>query len=116
MSASRRDRGPFPWTVHPIWRGIGCLLLILLPIIAFGLAELLLAWVASQNPSLGRTLTANTNLLSNPLFVKAVLALVISMALYLVFSTLGSLVYSLMGGPRNKEIAERTRSNVYRRR
>jgi hypothetical protein len=116
MSANRRDRGPFPWTVHPIWRGIGCLLMILLPIIAYGLAELLLAWVATQNPSLGRTLVANTNFLNNPIFVKIAIALVINMALYLIFSTFGSLLYSLMGGPRNKEIAERTRSPFYRRR
>jgi hypothetical protein len=26
---------PRPWQIHPIWRGIGCLLVILLPIIAY---------------------------------------------------------------------------------
>ena len=26
---------PRPWQIHPIWRGIGCLMLILLPIISF---------------------------------------------------------------------------------
>jgi len=31
-----------PWEVHPIWRGFGCLLLIVAPFIAFGFAHVLL--------------------------------------------------------------------------
>jgi hypothetical protein len=29
-----------PWDVHPIWRGIGCILIVLMPIIAWACAEL----------------------------------------------------------------------------
>lgn len=32
---------PRPWKIHPIWRGIGCLLIFLLPIISFAGAMLL---------------------------------------------------------------------------
>ena len=30
-----------PWRVHPIWRGIGCILVILIPIISFAGAKIL---------------------------------------------------------------------------
>jgi hypothetical protein len=30
-----------PWSVHPVWRGIGCILLVILPIISYSAAYLL---------------------------------------------------------------------------
>lgn len=108
MSGRRRASGPFPWRVHPIWRGIGCLLLILIPIISYGLAELLLAWLDANNPNFTRMLAANPNFLGNPLFIKGAITLVLSVAIYLVFSTVSSLFYSLLGGHRDEEIAEHT--------
>ncbi len=30
-----------PWQVHPIWRGIGCLLMVIIPIMAYAGADLL---------------------------------------------------------------------------
>ena len=35
-----KQREERPWDVHPIWRGIGCILIILMPIIAWACAEL----------------------------------------------------------------------------
>lgn len=35
MYEGRRDIPERPWKIHPIWRGIGCILLILIPIISF---------------------------------------------------------------------------------
>jgi hypothetical protein len=35
-----KNQGERPWEVHPIWRGIGCLLIIMMPIIAWACAEL----------------------------------------------------------------------------
>lgn len=108
MSGRRRGSGPFPWRVHPIWRGIGFLLLILIPIISYGLAELLLDWFTLRNPNFTRMLAANPSFLSNPLFIKGAMTLVISIAIYLAFSTVSSLFYSLLGGRRDEEIAEHT--------
>lgn len=31
----RRQR---PWQIHPIWRGLGCLLVFIIPILAYGIA------------------------------------------------------------------------------
>lgn len=42
---ARFDRRPLPkerpWTVHPIWRGIGCLLLVILPLMSYAGAALI---------------------------------------------------------------------------
>jgi hypothetical protein len=41
-SSARYDRSGSdqrPWKVHPIWRGIGCILLIVVPILSFFLAR-----------------------------------------------------------------------------
>jgi amino acid permease len=37
-----------PWTIHPIWRGIGCLLMLLIPIMAYAGAILLVQANAEQ--------------------------------------------------------------------
>lgn len=48
----QRQPKPRPWSIHPIWRGIGCLFMILLPIMSFVASYLLLrenfrqGWVA----------------------------------------------------------------------
>ena len=39
--SSRPEMKPRPWEIHPIWRGIGCLLLVIGPIIAFAAAHFL---------------------------------------------------------------------------
>jgi hypothetical protein len=39
---------PRLWEVHPVWSGIGCLLLILLPILSFAAARLLVQENARQ--------------------------------------------------------------------
>lgn len=37
-----------PWDIHPIWRGIGCLLMILIPVMAYAGAVLLVQANLSQ--------------------------------------------------------------------
>jgi hypothetical protein len=110
----RRGRGPFPWRVHPIWRGIGCLLLILVPIIAYGITDVLLAYVYTQNSQVANN-PETLNILRSP-YLKAGSVVVLSMILYLVFSMLGSIAYTLLGGPENENLGERTKPRPYRRR
>lgn len=48
FSSTRYDRKPEDkrrWKVHPIWRGIGCILLIVVPIVSFFLARFYMAYV-----------------------------------------------------------------------
>lgn len=113
-TTSRQGRGPFPWRVHPIWRGIGCMLLIVIPIIAFGLAETLIAYALAENPTIFNSIDVDVRGPDN-LYVKIGVALVLSFILYLVFSILGSLFYSLAGGPKDERIAELTKKKPFRR-
>ena len=41
-SYTRKDVKERPWDVHPIWRGIGCILIILIPIMAYAGAVVLI--------------------------------------------------------------------------
>jgi hypothetical protein len=38
----RKDRQERPWKIHPAWRGIGCILFLLIPIMSWVIATLLL--------------------------------------------------------------------------
>jgi hypothetical protein len=114
MSSSRNRSGPFPWRVHPIWRGIGLFMAILIPVIAYGLVEVVLERAQVGNTELARTLQSPSPWgLDFPL-LKVLLVVMASFVLYLVFSVLGSLFYSLLGGPQNEELAQRTPPNIFR--
>jgi hypothetical protein len=38
-----------PWTIHPIWRGIGCLMILIIPPVAFAGASLLIDYIIQQH-------------------------------------------------------------------
>jgi hypothetical protein len=73
QSYLRSTSKPRPWSIHPIWRGIGCILIILIPILSFAAAKLLVQenlqqkWVQIPDelkgsidvPSLGQILYAD---------------------------------------------------------
>ncbi len=53
---------PRPWAIHPIWRGFGCILLVVGPFTAFGVAHLLVDMDMKQGwfrvpPEMLRTIT-----------------------------------------------------------
>ncbi|MBX3046583.1 MAG: hypothetical protein KJZ53_06190 [Anaerolineales bacterium] len=108
MLLRKPSRDPFPWRVHPIWRGIGCILLIILPVVAYGFSDVIIAWALASNETLAQGARANPALLTSPYF-KGLFTLVLTILLYLIFSILGSIVYSLAGGPLNEEVATMTR-------
>ena len=94
-----------PWKIHPVWRGIGCLMILIIPALAFAGAILVVQANADQKwvpipAELSQSLTL-------PLFgtVESVLAVVIVAVLlaligFGVMTILYSLVYSLIGPPR----------------
>lgn len=102
-----------PWSVHPIWSGIGCLLLILIPVLSYAGAVLLVEanrdakWIAMSDelmrtvaiPATGLTVP---HLLAN-LLAAAVLALIgfgLLMIIYAVlYSMIGPEKYSPLDSP-----------------
>jgi hypothetical protein len=100
---SPRARGPArPWSIHPVWRGIGCIMMILIPVVAYAGAVLLVqenvkqGWLpvpiefarAIDLPYLGTQPYLLANLL---------VALVLSLIGFGIFTMFYSFLYQLMG-------------------
>lgn len=112
MKDRRSDR-TLGWRMHPIWRGIGFLLLVIVPVIAFFLSGMLLDYLAAEERSSFNTLVQSVGS-DNILYLQLGVTFVLSVLIYLVYSVFGSLLYSLLGGQENEEIV--TRIGSHRRR
>jgi hypothetical protein len=44
-----RQKEERPWKIHPVWRGIGCFILLIIPVIAYAAAKEFLAYNAASN-------------------------------------------------------------------
>jgi hypothetical protein len=127
MSRVKQQEKPRPWRVHPIWRGIGCVMLVLLPIVAYAGSDMLvdnveyvqkqfnqmgffrrevylLAWfdvVRDYVPQVIPQMDSLENTLAlSPIpyfWGKMLLAFVITMILFAFLSILYSIVFSVMG-------------------
>ena len=94
-----------PWKIHPIWRGIGCLMMILIPVMAYAGAVVLVQANLEQGwLPMPRELIQTVAL---PLVgeVKQFYAVVIVTALLMIIgfgvvTILYSLIYSAVGPPR----------------
>lgn len=108
MSTRRRTgRSLFPWEVHPIWRGIGCVFMVLIPILSFGVADVILDYLATtelviETPSKVLPLLGEVE----NFWVLLVLGLLLIPAFFYALSMLGAVLYSALGGPHNERLAE----------
>ena len=115
------DKKESKWKIHPIWRGIGCILIIIMPIIAFMIAKTFMrenSWVVLPsglyqivvipvtsigfvNEFLGplNNFFRSSNLSSGDLLFTIVF-LVLGFG---ILSVLYAILYSLIGPPRYKE-------------
>ena len=112
--ASKPERG----VVHPVMRGIGCIMIVLVPILAYGIAVLLVNYGASQgwpippgwygapsiHPLLWRLqgltpilqfLQAQNNLTANLIFTVAITVIIGG-----IMSVVYGYIYTLFGPPR----------------
>jgi len=102
----RRNDRTLGWRMHPIWRGIGFLFLILVPIIAYFLTGMVLDYIASQPSTELAEMLQSVNP-QNLLYLQIVITVLLSVLLYLILTVFGSLVYNLMGGRENEELVSR---------
>ena len=115
-SGKQRNRGPFPWKIHPIWRGIGFLFVVIIPIISLGLADLVLTLLDEPLPeNLTQTVVFPWIGGVENFYARGILTIVLSIALFLLISILASIVYSLFGGHRNEELARFTKKYPFDR-
>jgi hypothetical protein len=93
---------PRPWKIHPIWRGIGCLLLILLPIIAFAAAKVLVQenfrqhWVSIPEQLAGSMVVPSIGRVFYTDLAVTIILIVIGFGL---LTVLYAMVYRLFGPP-----------------
>ena len=94
-----------PWKIHPIWRGIGCLLILIIPIMAIAGAILVVQenarrrWVpipAELSQSIDLPLFGTVDSFLAVIIVALLLALIGFGAVTIIYS----IVYSLIGPPR----------------
>ncbi len=92
-----------PWRVHPIWRGIGCFLIFLIPLFAFAIGDLLVrvnfeqGWVAIPRDLMGPDA-------SPLLYAKLLMTVVVSAALFGVMTFIYAVIYRIVGPPRYSRV------------
>jgi hypothetical protein len=103
---SSRSRMPErPWKIHPIWRGIGCLLMLLLPVVAYAGAVMLVNMNAEKRwlPT-PRELTQTVTLpLLGPVdnfYSVLIMTFLLAIIGFGLVTIMYSIIYSAVGPPR----------------
>jgi hypothetical protein len=93
-----------PWEIHPIWQGIGCLLILIIPIMAYAGAVLLVqadleqGWVPIA-PELAQTVTIPNVGSFQYLYVNLLVAALLAMLGFGLIVAIYALVYKAVGPP-----------------
>lgn len=103
----RSQRSLFPWKIHPVWRGIGCLLAILIPALSISLAAYLIANMQ------GGELVIETPPVVVPFLGEVEnfwlifgLGLLFVPGFFIALGVIGAMVYSAAGGHENEKLAK----------
>lgn len=94
-----------PWKVHPIWRGIGCVMMILIPIMGYAGAVLLVqmnleyGWLPAP-AELMQTVTIPFIGSFEHLYADLIMTVLLSLAGFAVFNVFYSLMYRFVGPPQ----------------
>jgi hypothetical protein len=109
-----------PWEIHPVWRGIGCILMLLLPVLSYAGADLLLdenlrqGWVRVP-AELARTVGVPGIGPVPHLYANLLLALVLAFLGFGLLVSFYTLVFRVLGagppklGPQDAPPARRSR-------
>lgn len=94
-----------PWDIHPVWRGIGCVLLVLIPVMAYAGAVLLVQMNLQQHwwatpPELMQAVNLPGLGAVEHLFANLLVGFVLTLVGYAILVFLYSFVYRLVGPPR----------------
>ncbi|MCI0519937.1 MAG: hypothetical protein L0Z70_06725 [Chloroflexi bacterium] len=94
-----------PWKIHPVWRGIGCVMLILIPVMSYAGAILLVEanieqrWLPMSR-EFSRTVALPLLGEIPHLFANLLTAALLSLLGFGILMVLYSLLYSMVGPPR----------------
>ncbi|HLA97320.1 MAG TPA: hypothetical protein VJL34_02615 [Anaerolineales bacterium] len=103
--SSQSRQAEKPWDIHPIWRGIGCLMMLLVPVMSYAGAVLLVeanqekGWIVMPRELMAKisvpVIGPVEHLWGNLLF-----ALALSLIGFALLTALYALVYQFIGPPR----------------
>jgi hypothetical protein len=94
-----------PWKIHPVWRGIGCLLMIMIPIIAYAGAVLLVEanqeqkWLPTPPELMGIVRLPIIGGVDN-FYAVAIMTVLLSIVGFGLLTIVYSILYSALGPPR----------------
>jgi len=103
VDQARREK-PKP-TIHPIWRGVGFLMMVLIPVVSYSLTEVLILQNSQKNwvPLPYDLMAKPTDLFwaGDPLlYVKIISTLFFALFFFALFTLITSIVNRAFGGPR----------------
>ena len=94
------------WRIHPIWRGIGCILFLILPIVAFVAANLLLemnskqGWIPIPAELNDPYVIPQVNYTISNFFATLMLTALILLLGFGLIMVLYSIIFSILGPPK----------------
>lgn len=106
---SMDNQGGRPWKIHPIWRGIGLIILLLIPVMSYAGAVMLVEaniennWLPQANISAELMATRPIPLINQPvehLYAVLMAAVLLALLGFGVLVFFYSILYSTMGPPR----------------
>lgn len=110
---------PRPWSIHPIWRGIGCLMAIIMPIFAFAAASMLVdynlkaGWYPVPGDLMSPFTIPGVGYTLPHLFASLLVAVLLLLAIFAVIMIFYAIVYALLGpkryGPHDSPPIRQTR-------
>jgi amino acid permease len=94
-----------PWTIHPVWRGIGCVMIVLIPFMAYAGAVLLVQANQEQNwfpvpRDLSQTVDVPYLGSLDNLYITLLITLVLILVGYALITVIYTLVMNFIGPPR----------------
>jgi hypothetical protein len=103
--ASRPEMKPRPWKIHPIWQGIGCLLLLLIPIVSYAGAVMLVDANAGKHwltvpPELAQNVALPVIGGVPNLYANLVLTVLFILLGYSIVMVVYAIIYRMMAPPR----------------
>ena len=96
-TTSKKER---PWKIHPIWRGIGCILILIIPVLSYA-GSVLLVQANMKNGWVPVPRKMYSQLLGLPISLAEILVLILLIFIgFGVFVIFYSSVYKFMGPPK----------------
>jgi hypothetical protein len=104
-SAADREKRVMKRTIHPVWRGVGFVLIIMVPILSYAATEVLLQANAKSNwfPIPYDLMVKSTDYIQNGdpmLYFKIILTISFMLVMYAVFTMITFVINRLFGAPR----------------